>query len=229
MNDRFDQAHAMNPTRMNLLFLGLTAIFLSIFMVWLPGPAAGLQIIGIEMGEWIKFLGVGARRDLFYLPPIVLGLTMALLAATWPNARSQTWLMRLTAVAVAALSFPPVAAIQLEPPANWLPRLLAIAVVALVAGGGAVVAGRNRFSEWPWLAMSLTLLAGVILPTWQYFAARGVFEGIILQPIGIGAGVWMNLAGGLLAASLTFLQFIQSRRNKKQPLDGRLPFDNLVA
>jgi hypothetical protein len=229
MNDRQGQTHSTDSTRMNILFLGLTAIFLGIFMVWLPGPSVGLQIIGIEMGEWIKFLGVGARRDLFYLPPIVLGLTLALLAATWPNNRPQTWLMRATGVAVATLAFPPIAAIQLEPAANWLPRLLAIVLVALVAGVGAVIAGRNRFSPWPWLAMSLILLAGAILPTWQYLAVRGVFEGIMLQPVGVGAGVWMDLVGGLLAASVTLVEFVQARRNKKQPSEGRLPLDNLVA
>ena len=88
--------------RLNLLFLGLTAILAGYFMVWLPGPSAGLQLIGIEVGEWIKFLGIGAGRNWFYLPPIVIGLTLALLAATWPNGRIQTWMARGLAVDPAA-------------------------------------------------------------------------------------------------------------------------------
>ncbi len=90
------------PTRTGFpltpVFLGLTAILVGYFLVWLPGPSAGLRLIGIELGEWIKFLGVGSRRDLFYLPPIVVGLVLGLVAATWPNDRPQTWLARALAV-----------------------------------------------------------------------------------------------------------------------------------
>ena len=45
------------PSRLGLLALGLTAIFIGYFLVWLPGPGAGLSLIGVEVGEWIKFLG----------------------------------------------------------------------------------------------------------------------------------------------------------------------------
>jgi hypothetical protein len=211
---------------MNILFLGLTAMFVGYFMVWLPGPSAGLQLIGVEIGEWIKFLGVGAGRDLFYLPPIVLGLALALLAATWPN-HPRTWLARGLAVAVSLLAFPAIAAIQQEPPGQWLARLLAIGSVALVAAFGAVIARRSPDSPWPWLLMTAVILMGVILPTWQYLSVRSVVEEIMRRPIGIGAGVWMNAVGGLLAASAAFSIFLATWRKRKQPSGGRLSGDNL--
>jgi hypothetical protein len=219
--------NARNSTWINLLFLGLTAMFVGYFMVWLPGPSAGLQLIGVEIGEWIKFLGVGSGRDLFYLPPVALGLALALIAATWPNNRSQTWLARGLAVLVSLLSFPAIAAIQLEPPDQWLPRLLAIALVAFVAGIGAVIAQRAPASPWPWLLAAVVLLLGAILPLWGYLSVRAVVEEIMRRPIGVGAGAWLNAAGGCLAASAGVALFLQARRTIKQPSIGRLSDDNL--
>ena len=42
---------------LNLLLLGFTAVFIGYLSVWLPGPAAGLSFLGVELGEWIKFMG----------------------------------------------------------------------------------------------------------------------------------------------------------------------------
>ena len=57
-----------------LLFLGLTAVLVGYFSIWLPGPGAGLQLMGLETAEWLKFMGMGTNRNWFYLPPITLGL-----------------------------------------------------------------------------------------------------------------------------------------------------------
>jgi hypothetical protein len=206
--------------RLNLLFLGLTAVFVGYFLVWLPGPGAGLQLIGIEIGEWIKFLGVGPRRNLFYLPPIVLGLALALLAATWPNERLQTWVARGLAVAIALLSFPAIAAIQLEPSSEWLLRLLLIGVVAAVSVIGAAVAARDPGSPWPWLLIAAVAVPGAILPTLQYITVRPVVEEIMRRSLGIGPGVWLNAAGCLVMAAVALAEFLIVRRAAKK--DSRL-------
>ena len=195
-----------------LLFLGLTAAFVGYFRIWLPGPAAGLQIIGLEMGEWIKFLGVGPRRDLFYLPPIAMGLVIALLASTWPNDRPRTWVARGLAVAVAMLSFPAIAVIQLEPPSEWLLRLGLIALVAVVAVAGALFSRRAAALPWIWLPIAAVAVLGAMLPTLQYFAVRPVVEAIMRRPIGIGLGVWINSAGLLLVAAVALTEFFKLRR-----------------
>ena len=179
-----------------------------------------MQLIGIEIGEWIKFLGVGPRRNLFYLPPIVLGLALALLAATWPNKRPQTWVARGLAVAVALLSFPAVAAIQLEPRSEWLLRLLLIGMVAAVSIIGAVVAARAPGSPWPWLLMTAVAVTGAILPTLQYVAVRPVVEEIMRRSLGIGPGVWLNAAGCLMVAAMALTEFLIERRAAKK--DSRL-------
>lgn len=184
-------------------------------MVWLPGPSAGLQLIGIEVGEWIKFLGIGAGRNWFYLPPIVIGLTLALLAATWPNGRIQTWMARGLAIAAAMLAIPALAAIQLEPPSEWLARLLAIALVGVVAFAGAIPSQRWRDSDWIWLLVVAVALAGAIVPTVQYLIVRPAAEASLLRPVGVGVGVWLNAIGSLLVAAVALAEISRKRQTKK--------------
>lgn len=192
---------------MSLLFLGLTAILIGYFLVWLPGPSAGLQIIGIELGEWIKFLGVGARRDLFYLPPIVLGLTLSLLSAMWSNYRIQTWAVRVLAVGVSLLALPAVASMLTEPRREWLARVLLIGFVALLAGTSAILSQRKSNPKWIWLCIAVIGVAGAVLPFVQFLAIRPVVMNILVQPVSIGLGLWLNTAGALLVGLIAFLEF----------------------
>lgn len=202
------------PTRRDWLALGLTAIFIAYFLVWLPGPGAGLSLIGIELGEWIKFLGVGAGRNWFYAPPITLGLLLALWTATWPNGRARTWLARGLAIAVALLAFPAVAAITAEPRSEWLLRLLLIGVVAAVAALAAFLATRPRWAAWVWLAMAVVAVVGAVGPAAQYMATRPVVAGALRQPVGIGMGVWLNALGHALVAGVCLAAFWAGRQKK---------------
>ncbi|MBP6015940.1 MAG: hypothetical protein KA586_04410 [Candidatus Promineofilum sp.] len=204
-----------NTYRLNLLFLGLTAIFVGYFVVWLPGPGAGLQLIGIEIGEWIKFLGVGAGRNWFYLPPIVIGTVVALLAAMWPNSRIQTWLARGLAIAAALLSFPAVAAIQLEPLSEWLARLLGIGWVIGIAGLGAIISRRSGDTRRLWMIVAIVALTGAFLPTIQYLAVRPLVEAALNRSLGIGAGVWLNAGGSVLVLVVALIEFRAASQTKR--------------
>jgi hypothetical protein len=186
--------------------VGLTAIFAGYLTVWLPGPAAGLTFLGLEVGEWIKFLGVGPRRNLFYLPPITLGLMLALITTTWPNERRQTWLMRGLAVVVALLALPAFESMRDEPSSEWLLRLQLIALVLLVAllSGALGQGGKvSSLALLPWLLLVLVAIVGALLPTWVYLAVRPVVGQAIGRPIGIGLGVWLNVVGHLLVAAVS--------------------------
>ena len=205
------------PSRADLLALGLTAIFVGYFLVWLPGPGAGLSLIGIELGEWIKFLGFGPRRDWFYVPPIVLGLLLALWTATWPNRRARTWLARGLAVAVALLAFPAVAAITSEPRSEWLLRLALIGAVAAAVVLAAWLSARGIAVAWVWAVMAGVAMVGAIGPTWHYLAARALFAAALRQPVGIGAGVWLNALGCLLVAVVCLLEVGVARNKNRQP------------
>lgn len=183
-----------------LIISGLTLVVVGYFAVWLPGPAAGLRLIGLELGEWIKFLGVGAGRNLFYLPPICAGLVIALVTTGWDNRAWRTWVMRLLAVAVALVALPAFASITGEPRSEWLLRVV---LIVLVAGVSLLVSLAPRSQTLPAAALWGILgvaMVGLALPAWQYVAVLPVVESILDRSLGIGLGVWLNTAGfGLIA------------------------------
>lgn len=205
--------------RQTILYLGFTAILVGYLAVWLPGPAAGLQLIGLEIGEWIKFLGVGPRRDLFYLPPITLGLALALYTVGWHNRRWQAWAMRGLAAAVSLLALPAIQAITDEPQSEWLLRLALIGLVWVVA------LGSSRFTSsaqqrpklgWSWLLLALVSLVGLLLPTWQYLAVRPLVSQVLGLPVGIGPGVWLNVGGHFLVTAVSLYEWQHSAKKSKE-------------
>lgn len=190
----------------SLLALAFTLILAGYLMVWLPQPVAGLSFIGLEMGEWVKFLPqvrtgpVLLDRNLFYLPPISLGIMLALWTAGWPNSRWKTWAARGLAVAVSLLAFPAIEALRFEPASEWLQRiiLIGLALTAVLLAS----ASARWFGEWFDSAVCLIFvllgLMGALLPTWAYLAVRPAISALFDSQIGIGAGLWLNLAGHLL-------------------------------
>lgn len=189
------------------LFIGLTAIFIGYLTVWLPGPAAGLRFIGVEIGEWIKFLGVGRSRDLFYLPPISLGLMLSLIASTWPGRRWQNQAMRILGVGVSLLAFPAIEAIRFETSSEWLLRVQLISLVLLVSVVTGIVDLKQIDHRLHGLSNYLLVImgvAGALLPAWIYLQVRPIVSQAIGLPIGIGPGVWLNGLGHLLVAVVSY-------------------------
>lgn len=182
-------------TARTALLLGLTAVFVGYLTVWLPGPGAGLSFLGVETGEWLKFLGLGGRRDLFYLPPITLGLLLALWTMTWPRNDWRAWALRGVAVLVSLLAFPAVADITGPVREQYVLRAALVALVALVA----LLSGVVRPPRWlTWALMALIALAGALLPTWIYLTIRPFVSEVVGVPIGVGLGVWLNGVGHVL-------------------------------
>lgn len=198
-----------------LLKLGFTAILLAYLLVWLPQPIVGLSFIGLELGEWVKFIPqvrsgeIAADRNLFYIPPITLSLMMILWTASWPNRRWQTWLMRALALLVAFLAFPAVEAILDEPADQWLLRIGLIGGVVVVALFIPLLRHlpENKVEMLTWSGICLLALVGLALPTWAYLSFMPVISDLIGQNVGIGPGVWLNI-GGNLAVVLSALYFL---------------------
>ncbi len=191
------------------MLVGVTAVFLAYFLIWLPGPSVGLQFIGLELGEWIKFMGVGLARNVFYLPPITLGLILALWTALWAR-RWQTWAARGLALALGLLAFPAVEAILYEPRSEWLLRLLLIALV------GATAVAAHGLGRWPrlvWGLIALLALGGAVLPAWQYLQIRPLVAYWLQKPIGIGPGVWLNGLAHLLLAACAGLYLLVAEKS----------------
>jgi hypothetical protein len=188
--------------------LGVTAVLVGYLMVWLPNRNVGLSFIGVELGEWVKFLPevrggqIRTSRNFFYVPPIALGLCLALFTATWPN-RWQTWLMRAFAVGVSLLAFPAVPAILDEPSTEWRLRLALIGLVVIVA------LLTPLLGRWPRFVQGLIVLCGVVgivLPTWAFVEIRPIVAELLRTPVGIGPGVWLNLVGFGLLITAAVLQ-----------------------
>ncbi len=189
-----------------LLILAFTAIFIGYLNVWLPGPGAGLSFLGIEMGEWFKFLGLGARRDLFYLPPITLGLMLAIWTITWSRQGWQAWLMRVVGVMTSLLAFPAIEDISGAVREQYVLRVLLIGLVVLVGLLSGFWHPTGKRKRLPWLLLALLGLIGAILPTWIYMTVRPFAAQIMGVPIGIGLGVLLNGVGHLLVTAVSLLQ-----------------------
>jgi hypothetical protein len=199
-------------------------------MVWLPQPVTGLSFIGLEMGEWVKFLPqvrsgeILPDRNLFYLPPITLGLMMAMWTTGWPNRRWQTWIFRALAVVVSLLAFPALEAIRFEPPDQWLLRLVMIGfvVVVVILSGflGRLPARTAGLIQWS--SMLILGLAGAVLPAWAFLAMRPGIAELFFTSVGFGPGFWLNSAGHLAIAvvSLIYLSSTFRAKNYSAPRAG---------
>lgn len=190
-----------------LLLAGLTAVFIGYLSVWLPGPAAGLQLLGVELGEWIKFLGVGAIRDLFYLPPIILGLMLVWLTMGWENGRWQTWLMRGLALLVSLLTFPALEDITGASRSEYLLRVALIGLVGLTVVLAALFGGKlvAKWAWLPWVLLAVLGIVGAALPLWYYVSqVQPYVAGVLGVPVGVGWGLILYTMGclGITAVSL---------------------------
>ncbi len=192
------------------LLLGFTAVFIGYLTVWLPGPAAGLQFLGVELGEWTKFLGMNTRRNLFYLPPITLSLMLLTLTIVWDSRRWQTWIMRGLAVALALLVFPALEDLLGPVRSEYLPRVGWIGLTLVWAAVVSLVSWRWRERPWTtklmWLLLLLLGLAGAIIPTQVYLEVRPFVANLLGMSLGIGPGVWLNGAGHLLVVVISGVQ-----------------------
>jgi hypothetical protein len=211
--------------RRDALYLGVTLALLGYFLPWFPHPAAGLRLIGLEMGEWTKFLPQirsgqwAAIPTLFYLPPISLGLILALATAGWPNRRWQSWLMRLLALAVSLLALPAWEVMRDEPASQWWARLALITLVVVAALRAAL--GANGLGRPRQAALALIALVGGLAPLLAYLTVRPMLAGLVGDSLGIGSGLWLHLAGHIL-----ILAAVLGRKKRRRPAPSFVHRDN---
>lgn len=191
------------------LVVGIVAVFLGYLSVWIPGPAAGLQFIGVEVGEWLKFLGVGRIRNIFYLPPFTLGAAMVLYSVDWSNRRWQSWVWRGLGVGVSLLAFPAFEDLMGGSRADYLPRIWMIVTVALLAIGVTIFSVfelDKRVRGLFFVATAVIAIVGAILPFWLFQDLQPTLTLIIGNNIRPGFGVWLNSVGHIALAAAAVAQ-----------------------
>lgn len=201
-----------------LLLIGLTAVFIGYFAVWLPGPGAGLSLIGIEMGEWFKFMGVGLERNLFYLPPISLALMLELLTLPWQNGRWQTWAMRGLGISVSLLVFPALEDISGPNSHEYLPRVQWIGLVVVTAVAVSLLGWKVDKTIRLWLSWSLLLLlglVGLVQPTRIYLQVQPNVSQLFGVSVGIGWGLILNGLGHLIVTGISLWQLFNLIKEKR--------------
>jgi len=203
----------MRKYTQTLLLVAFTVIFIGYLNVWLPGPGAGLSFLGIEMGEWLKFLGLGSRRDLFYLPPITLSLMMAVWTTTWSRQEWQAWAVRVLAVLISLLAFPAVEDITGPVREQYILRVVLIGFVVLVAFLSGFWRPSAKQKLAPWIVLALLGITGAMLPTWIYLVVRPFVGQIFGVPIGVGLGVWLSCVGHLLVMVVSLIQISTTARS----------------
>lgn len=204
------------------LKVGFTIVLLGYFLVWLPHQAVGLSLIGLEMGEWTKFLPKVqqgqylADRILFYIPPITLSLMLVFWTIDWPNNHWKTWMMRGIAILVSLLAFPPIESIRYESTDQWLVRLLLVSVIVLAVLlmplAGKLTQDRKEMIKWSTIAV-LGLL-GSLLPFWTYLSYRPEISSIFGSDFGIGLGLWLNTVGNLMVVAVGGINFYNIFRQR---------------
>ena len=179
---------------------------------WVSHPTAALTLTGVDMGEFIKFLpgvldgSLQLVRQWFYLPPFAITASIALLigAPRLHYARILRALGLLLAIPVS---------LQLLPPA-WSPASLLTAEfrAQTVALG---ISWLLLATYWllgrlpPWLPSTLSAalcLGAIVLPLWQYLAAKPAIDQVYGHPPSTGWGLILCLSGlAIAAASSTLL------------------------
>jgi hypothetical protein len=195
-----------------LLISGFTAVFVGYLSTWLRGPGAGLSFLGVEMGEWFKFMGLGPRRDLFYLPPIILGSMMAIWTMTWPVQEKgssfdwRAWAVRAVAVLVSLLAFPAIEDISGPVREEYLLRVFLIGIVVIVSLISGFWHPRGVWRRVPWMLLLFLGAAGAALPAWLFLQVHSFLSDLLGVPVSAGIGFWLNLLGNVLVGAASLLQ-----------------------
>lgn len=178
---------------------GLTAIgFLG---PWVAHSTSALALSGADMAEFVKFLpgvldgAIPLVRQWFYLPPLAIAASIALLIGSRPLRYSG-----LLQILGLLLGFS--ASLQLLPPA-WSPSsLMAAEFRTQVLGLGAswlLLAGFWLLRRLPfWLLGSLSAgfcLIALALPLWQYLIAKPAIDMAYNAAPNAGWGLFVCLVG----------------------------------
>lgn len=187
------------PMFLLLSLCGVAVALVGYWRPWVPHKAAGLALTAWDLTEWIKFLPawragtLNIQREAFYLPLIVSGLALALVAARL-RSRLARWGLRALGGILCLLVLP---AYELLLTAYRGGEGQGQFFLALA--GFALVLCSPLARTWPeqYYAAALAAigLIGLGVPLWQLALLRPVVAQVYAEPVGWGLGAVLNSIG----------------------------------
>ncbi|MFN8494226.1 MAG: hypothetical protein U0350_41895 [Caldilineaceae bacterium] len=176
------------------------------FGPWVNHRVAGLVIMGLDLGEYVKFLPevrsgqITLWREGFYLPLVTVSLAFSL--SIFRKQFHYHWLIRSLFVAVASM-----AALNLLPPA-WTPDRLVTPEFQLQTTMLGVCLAAVAFSPFwalipAWIAaMVIVALSGLALwfPIHDFLAVLPLISGLYNHPLQPGWGMSVMACGLVVLA-----------------------------
>ena len=199
------------------LLLALLFLAFGYWGRWIAHPAAGLNILGVDLPEYVKFVPearygvIPINRLIFFAMPVSLASGLILFASV--RMQVSVWLRGL-----AGLMAIPVA-LSMLPPA-WTPGLLmtpefrtqTLVIMALIAATFLIPLWKQLIPDW--LRGGLFILLGVLpLPALSaFFKLMPALEKLYHHPLKPGPGVYFLALGMLLMLVSGGLLLIATRR-----------------
>jgi len=187
--------------------LGVALAVIGYWGPWVNHKTAALVLSGLDMAEFVKFLP-GVRdgsefmiRELFYLPPLAAALCLALIGSSrlWRYPLWARTIMVIVAIVLAIIVLPPYPFILQALGSDEFRRQFSMAAGCLAVIGGTLLYRRLPRAVVAGLLIVVSL-AGAIPPLWQFFSIRSALDRVYGQPIHIGWGLWLTVAGFLVVA-----------------------------
>ena len=184
---------------------------------WIAHPAAGLNILGVDLPEYVKFVpevrygNIPINRLVFFAMPVSLALGLILFASM--QMRLSVWLRGLAGI----LAIP--VALSMLPPA-WTPGLLmtpefrtqTIVIMALLAAVFLIPLWKQILPDW--LRGGLFVLIGLLpIPAISaFFKVMPALEKLYNHPLKAGPGVYFLVVGIILMVISGGLLIYAARR-----------------
>lgn len=204
-----------------LIVAGLLTL-LGYFGPWIGNPVAGLVVIGLDMGEYVKFLpsvldgSVTLWREGFYLPLVTVSLAMSLYPFR-PELR-YSWPARALLLALSIIT-----ALNLLPPA-WTPQRLltpefrqqAIAIGLLLTAAACSPFLALLPRKLSGTAVALLALVSAGFPVYGFFRVLPDISLVYNKPQSAGWGIYVMLAGLILLLTLGATPWLASPPSSTQ-------------
>ena len=186
-----------------LIIAGLVGLA-GYFGPWVPHPAAGLVVSGLDLGEYVKFIpqviagDIALRREFFYLPLFAGSLLASLLASRRALPRWSRVLLALGAIPLALAMLPP----AWSPATLRLPefRLQMVGMIFCLLMVPGVIVTRYLPDRLALALIAAFAVPAAVLPAWGLLQIRPAVAELYRQPLRLGWGFWAELLGFLFVA-----------------------------